>query len=465
MDGGILGAIANPQLADVAGALNYRQAQMDKDEAKRKELRMNQLIAQAIPNMAADSPIRKIFEEDPKTGAMISKAIGIPLNDGEAWEKFRGNVAQLHSLAKADPRMAIERANAMKAENDRLGIVDQPLNKWVGAINSAMEKGDQDGIVTQFNALGVMNDNLNPTAKKDLINVSQGSQLYDPTTGKVVATGGLKNEHIDAGDRIITGHYDEGGSFVKTGEISKGANPTQSSTAEGGLSEDSVDQMAQRLLNGDKKSDVIGNFGRGAQGAVDLRRIQNRMSELAKAQNIDPAKLQNIQMDAAAEGKAIKDFTTGKQGNNVRSFNTALEHLDTLHEASQALNNGDVQLFNKIGNAWNSATGKAAPTNFEATKKIVADEIVKAIVGTGGGVTDREEAAKTIQAANSPAQLNGVISQYKELMAGQLKGLNQQYKASTSRDDFTERFLTEKSRKYVTPEAKKETKQPTVSNW
>ena len=91
---GILGAIANPQLADVAGALDYRRAQMDKDEQKRKELRMNQLIAQAIPNMAEDSPVRKIFEEDPKAGAMLSKMIGIPLNDGEAWEKFRGNVAQ-----------------------------------------------------------------------------------------------------------------------------------------------------------------------------------------------------------------------------------------------------------------------------------------------------------------------------------------------------------------------------------
>ena len=160
---------------------------MDKDEAKRKELRMNQLIAQAIPNMAADSPVRKIFEEDPKAGAMLSKMIGIPLNDGEAWEKFRGNVAQLHSLAKADPRMAIERANAMKAENDRLGIVDQPLNKWVGAINSAMEKGDQDGIVTQFNALGVMNDNLNPEKVKEGFSLSEGQTRYD-SEGNVIAS-------------------------------------------------------------------------------------------------------------------------------------------------------------------------------------------------------------------------------------------------------------------------------------
>ena len=145
---------------------------------------MNQFIAQAIPNMAADSPVRKIFEEDPKAGAMLSKMMGIPLNDGEAWEKFRGNVAQLHSLAKADPRMAIERANAMKAENDRLGIVDQPLNKWVGAINSAMEKGDQDGVVTQFNALGVMNDNLNPV-KKEAYTLNEGDVRYDGNNKEV----------------------------------------------------------------------------------------------------------------------------------------------------------------------------------------------------------------------------------------------------------------------------------------
>lgn len=176
MNEGILGAIANPQLADVAGALDYRRAQMDKDEAKRKELRMNQFIAQAIPNMAADSPVRKIFEDDPKTGAMLSKMMGIPLNDGEAWEKFRGNVAQLHSLAKVDPRMAIERANAIKAENDRLGIVDQPLNRWVGSVNSAMEKGDQDGVITQFNALGVMNDNLNPV-KADVISAEKKEEF------------------------------------------------------------------------------------------------------------------------------------------------------------------------------------------------------------------------------------------------------------------------------------------------
>jgi hypothetical protein len=160
---------------------------MDKDEAKRKELRMNQLIAQAIPNMAADSPVRRIFEEDPKTGAMLSKMMGIPLNDGEAWEKFRGNVAQLHSLAKTDPRMAIERANAMKVENDRLGIVDAPLNKWVSGLNSALEKGDQDGVITLFNSLGAMNDNLNPVKAGEGFSLSEGQTRFDAQGNKIAS--------------------------------------------------------------------------------------------------------------------------------------------------------------------------------------------------------------------------------------------------------------------------------------
>lgn len=469
-----LGDISDPMIADIAGAMSFRQAQMDQAEQKKREIRIRQLASEAIPDLPQDSPLRALFAEDPVRAAAIAHAIDIPLNKGDQFAKFSRDVAQATQMAHADPMAAHEYVGSLIPQYEKAGMSTTMLKKWYGQVNDAVANNDNQALTAQFNALGVMNDSLNPPAKKELVKVGQNEKLLDPSTGKIIAQGGAKNEHIDAGDRIITGHYDENGAFVKTGEIAKGANPTQSSTAEGGLSEDSVDQMAQRLLNGDKKSDVIGNFGRGAQGAVDLRRIQNRMAELAKQQNIDPSKLQNIQMDAAAEGKAIKDFTTGKQGNNVRSFNTALEHLDTLHEASQALNNGDIQMFNKIGNAWNSATGKAAPTNFEATKKIVADEIVKAIVGTGGGVSDREEAAKTIQSANSPAQLNGVIEQYKELMAGQLKGLKQQYKSSTNRDDFGEKFLTEKAKKYVIDAPNKDsgslniggkTKSPTVSNW
>jgi len=154
------------------------------------------------------------------------------------------------------------------------------------------------------------------------------------------------------------------------------------------------------------------------------------------------------QQEYGVRSTAYKAFTSGKQGQTVRSFNTAIDHLGTLGELADALNNHDLKIANSVANKIAEQTGNPAPTNFNAAKKIVGDEIVKAIVGSGGGVTDREEAAKTVDAANSPAQLRGVIATYEKLMAGQLHGLQKSYEESTGRKDF-DRFLTEGAKRKI----------------
>ena len=146
--------------------------------------------------------------------------------------------------------------------------------------------------------------------------------------------------------------------------------------------------------------------------------------------------------------QAEQKFNVGKQGDTVRSLNVAVNHLDTLGQLSEALNNNDINMFNKIGNTFAQQTGNPVPTNFNAAKKIVADEIVKGIVGSGGGVADREEAAANINAANSPAQLKGVIDTYKQLLGGQLSGLKQQYEVSTGKKDFN-KFISENTQKNI----------------
>lgn len=150
--------------------------------------------------------------------------------------------------------------------------------------------------------------------------------------------------------------------------------------------------------------------------------------------------------DYGVQAKALKDFTTGKQGNTVRSLNVAMDHLDTLSQLGDALKNGNMQAFNKLSQSLAAQTGSAAPTNFEAAKKIVSDEVVKAIIGSGGGVGDRDEAAKAFDKASSPAQLAGAINTAKRLMRGQLHGLEKQYKESTGRNDFNDRFLSDSAR-------------------
>jgi hypothetical protein len=147
----------------------------------------------------------------------------------------------------------------------------------------------------------------------------------------------------------------------------------------------------------------------------------------------------NPQYDATqygAKNKARLDFTTGKNGNNVRSLNVAVQHLEQLGGLSAALGNGDIQMVNKLGQAIAEQTGSPAPTNFDGVKQMVGDEIVKAVVGSGGGVHDREEIANNISRASSPQQLMGVIRQYQGLLGGQLKGLKKQYEKSTGLNDF-----------------------------
>ena len=143
---------------------------------------------------------------------------------------------------------------------------------------------------------------------------------------------------------------------------------------------------------------------------------------------------------------AQKAFTSGKQGNSTRYFNVVVDHLSTLSQLNDAIANGDMPLINTLANTISTQTGQPAPNSFDAVKRIVGDEITKAVIGAGGALGDRKEVADRLSAANSPAQFKGVVKAYTDLMAGQLSGLETQYKASTGKDDYREKFLTPNTR-------------------
>lgn len=137
-----------------------------------------------------------------------------------------------------------------------------------------------------------------------------------------------------------------------------------------------------------------------------------------------------------------KAFTSGKKGDTTRALNVAVDHLGTLQQVADALQNNDTRLFNQAGNFIALQTGNPAPTDFNAVKRIVADELTKAVIGGAGALGDRKAVDDAISAANSPAQLKSVIDRYKQLMGGQLAGMETQYTASTNKKDFRDRFLT-----------------------
>ena len=138
--------------------------------------------------------------------------------------------------------------------------------------------------------------------------------------------------------------------------------------------------------------------------------------------------------------EAVKKFATGPQGNTIRSFNVAIDHLETLSDLTKALQNKDVNLYNSVKNKIETQFGYTAPSNFDSAKSIVGAEIAKAIVGGQFALQDREEIRQQLSNARSEPQLLGVINTFQKLMAGQLRGLKQQYEDTTRLKNFDSRL-------------------------
>jgi hypothetical protein len=131
-----------------------------------------------------------------------------------------------------------------------------------------------------------------------------------------------------------------------------------------------------------------------------------------------------------AKNAAAKGFTSGSQGNALRSISTASDHLAQLDQLGDALQNGQMPIINKIGNAYGQATGAPPAQVFNAVKGVVGQEVVKAIVAGGGSAGERDEAAKAFSSDSSPAQLKQTIAAYRSIMGAQKQNLIEQRRAA-----------------------------------
>lgn len=145
-----------------------------------------------------------------------------------------------------------------------------------------------------------------------------------------------------------------------------------------------------------------------------------------------------ISRGAAAKGAAEGRFPTQSalrqmglfgpfDARQVRNQNTAFAHLDTLKQLSGQLDNTDIPRINEVKQRLFTELGFPAPTNFDAARQIIGNEIVLAITRTGGGVYDRREINEQLSKARSPDQLNGMIDVYQRLIAAQTASARGQY--------------------------------------
>jgi hypothetical protein len=164
---------------------------------------------------------------------------------------------------------------------------------------------------------------------------------------------------------------------------------------------------------------------------ADLGRMPQGAKAHVYAMAKEQAKAEGKEWDASKYRSRLAlrtDFTTGKTAQNIDALNTAVDHISNLQEAAKALNNGNVQLFNKLSNDWTTATGKPAVTNFSSLATAVESEVASLL--KKAGATDQEINAwrANISPNMSPEQLSGVMKELGRIMHGREKALQSRWK-------------------------------------
>lgn len=165
-------------------------------------------------------------------------------------------------------------------------------------------------------------------------------------------------------------------------------------------------------------------------GRIPLPSLSARMAPEAKrlrqlAFQTDPSFDSTV---FAARAATQKDMSDGKLAVQRTAADKLIAHMGELHEVSAELNNSSTPLFNKLGNLIAANRGDPRIAKFEATKHLVSEEASKFFSGTGGAtVSGIEEMSKLINSAQSPQQLQGVMTQLGKLMNGQIDAMAEQY--------------------------------------
>lgn len=124
---------------------------------------------------------------------------------------------------------------------------------------------------------------------------------------------------------------------------------------------------------------------------------------------------------------ARNKFLSGDTANNIGYLNTAYNHMGLLQEAGDAMKNGDLPSMNKIANAFGVQEGKSAPVVYDNIKHYVASEMNRFYSGGHPNLASLDQISSSIDKAQSPEQMNGVMSINLRLLDGAADRFNNQY--------------------------------------
>jgi hypothetical protein len=182
------------------------------------------------------------------------------------------------------------------------------------------------------------------------------------------------------------------------GEPYKVTNPEDSL-----LSGDAVDSMASCILAGEKG--VLTGLGRGAQGAENIRRVQEAVAK----RNPGAADILNKQIEAIAQGAEARTLGTQEAG-ALSAGTEALGALKIGREQSAKLSRGNWVPVNLAVQAWQKGTSNPELASFGRAMHTIANSYARAV--NPKGLPHEQvinDTVKALSSAQGPEALNAML--------------------------------------------------------
>jgi len=403
---------------------------------------------------------------------LLSGAAGAPVNRGQL-NAFVANSQAINGLRSAQTDEAL--LNAQRAQDEQVAsgqLEDafvksgaRPADAHLMAVSARMHAGSAVNAMDMFKAY-----NSSVLGDPSKLNTPDQTAAAQAISGKLEGPQALPNQFsLPAGvNQPATGQSPQG--VAQVADTQSQADLRNAQAAAGGFNPHTGQQggpldpnaiaFGSYMLYKTGKMPAMGMGGGAARmaiisGAAQLAN-QESQGQPVTNQGFDTA-LANGQ-DFTAGQRALNTYAGGPVGNQVRSINNVTGHLQLMENLFSGLQNGDVQIANKLGAQWKKAFGSEVPTDIQTAAGFIGPELTKILSANGstGTAEERQEFSNTAaNLGNSPEQTNGAVHTLKNMLGRQMTDLALQYHGATGRSDFARRYVAPDVANYleISPDA------------
>lgn len=189
-----------------------------------------------------------------------------------------------------------------------------------------------------------------------------------------------------------------------------GGRAKQALAAEGKLDTDTLDEMSDQYLAGDKS--VMTNLGRGAQGAQNIVALRRSITQKLKDKGLSGADM--AAKLAEFNGYLAEQRSLGTRMANIQTASAeAQQMLEVAKTASQAVPRGTFKPWNQLVKGSDIITNDPAYAKLAAATLAVVNTWARAISPSGvPTVADKEHADSVLNTAQSMEAYQAVLDQF-----------------------------------------------------